>query len=135
MRNNKAERQRQIIERLARDTWMRVESLNRIAKSYPELVIPIARKQIVWPGFISCKRAFQKKNAELMETIQLGKESDYSEGEWQPNAPSTRAAYWLHWLGRLKKAEWELPKLTKNNKRTWFNKVWRCVIEELHLCA
>jgi uncharacterized linocin/CFP29 family protein len=74
---NKAERQ--AIERLVQETWMRVEHLNEIAKSHPELVIQFARKQIVWPGFISRKRAFQKENAKLMDKIELGRNSNYSD--------------------------------------------------------
>jgi hypothetical protein len=84
--NHKPDGQREVerlnIERLVEETFMKVESLNRLAERKPELLIPIARRQLVWPGFISRKRAFQKQNAELIDKIQLGKDSGYSEGEW-----------------------------------------------------
>jgi hypothetical protein len=131
MKNNKAERQ--AIERLAQETWMRVEHLNEIAKSDPDLVIPIARKQIVWPGFISRKRAFQKENAELMARIELGRNSNYSDREWRPDAPATRGAHWVYWWGSGMAKQWRLPQLTGKNKRSWFDKAWSCMLRDLHV--
>lgn len=133
MKNNKADlEQLQAIERVVRETWMYVEHLNAITKSRPELLIPIARKQIVWPAFISRKRASQKQNAELMDKIQLG--DDYVlTGEWQPNSPSTHGALWVHWWGTRMSKEWRLPQLTKKNKRPWFDRTWRCMERHLHI--
>src|SRR4029453_8161607 len=105
--NHKPDGQREVerlnIERLVEETFMKVESLNRLAERKPELLIPIARRQLVWPGFISRKRAFQKQNAELIDKIQLGKDSGYSEGEWQPNSPSTLAANLVYQWGKWRK--------------------------------
>jgi hypothetical protein len=137
MKNNKPddqrERERLNIERLVEETFMKVESLKHLAERKQELLIPIARRQLVWPAFISRKSAFQKQNAELMNKIQLGKESGYSEGEWQPDSPSTRAANLVYQWGKWKKSEWKLPTLTRKNKRKWFDKVWRCLIKKLHI--
>src|SRR4029077_3572199 len=106
---------------------------NEIAKSRPELVIPIARRKIVWPGFISRKRAFQKENAKLLVRSELGRNSNYSDREWRPDAAATRGAHWVYSWGELRKAEWGLPKLTRKNKRTWFDKAWRCMLRDLHV--
>ena len=70
---------------------MCVESLNNVRNSHPELVIPIARKQFVWPGFISRKRAFKKENAETMEKIQLGDDFVLSAVQRRhPHSPSAQ---------------------------------------------
>lgn len=120
------------IERLVEEVFMCVEHLNNITKSHPDLVIPIARRLIVWPGFISRKSAFQKKNAKLMARIELG--NDYAlTGEWQPDSSSTRGAHWLYSWGIGMAKEWRLPKLTRKNKRSWFDKVWQCLIKKLHI--
>src|SRR4029453_8989052 len=101
--NHKPDGQREVerlnIERLVEETFMKVESLNRLAERKPELLIPIARRQLVWPGFISRK---------LIDKIQLGKDSGYSEGEWQPNSPSTLAANLVYQWGKWRKSEWRL---------------------------
>jgi hypothetical protein len=137
MKNNKPdgqrERERLNIERLVEETFMKVQSLKDLAERKPELLVPIARRQLVWPAFIGRKTDFQKQNAQLMDKLQLGKESGYSEREWQPNSASTRAANLVYQWGKWKKSEWGLPKLTRKNKKAWFNKVWRCLIEELHI--
>jgi hypothetical protein len=125
--------QQAIIESMVQETWMMVENLNGMAEREPELLIPIARKQIVWPGFISTKAAYNRKNSELMEKIQLGKDSPFSSGEWRPNAPSTQRAIWLYWLGRRRAKQCGLPqKITKKNKKAWFDKAWRCAIKKLN---
>ena len=71
MKNKKTDLNPAAIERFVQETWDHVEHLNNIARLHPESVIRIARKRIVWPGFISRKRAFQKNNAKLMRDIQL----------------------------------------------------------------
>ncbi|PYI98459.1 MAG: hypothetical protein DME98_04295 [Verrucomicrobia bacterium] len=120
------------IARLVEDTWTHVERLNKIAESRPELLIPIAREQIQWPGFISRKSAFQKKNAKLTNDIQLG--NDFAlKGEWQPDSPSTHGAYLVHWWGTNMQEQWGLPKLTRRNSKKWFDQVWRRMRSELHI--
>jgi hypothetical protein len=121
------------IERYVQETFMHVEHLNNIAKLHPEWVIPIARKRIVWPAFISRKTALQKQNVELMATIELGKESGYSDREWQPDAPATRGALWVKWLGERYGKQWRLPPFSQKNKRNWFDKAWRCAERDLHI--
>lgn len=55
MKNNKPDGQREAerlnIERLVEDTFRHIEALNGLAEREPELLVPIARKQIVWPAF------------------------------------------------------------------------------------
>jgi hypothetical protein len=123
---------RRSIERLVADTFMHVEMLNNITKSHPELVIPIARRHIVWPGLTSRKLAFQKKNAELIKKIQLGK-NYVLKGEFQPDSPSTHLAYLVHWWGTTMQKQWGLPKLTRRNSRKWFDQVWRGMLSVLHI--
>jgi hypothetical protein len=115
------------VDRLVRETCKRVERLNRIARSAPELVIPIARQQIRWPGFISRKRAFQKENSELMDAIHLGENFKLT-GEWHPRSASTRGALSVHWWGSVLQKTWGLPQLTKKNKKRWFNRTWSCMV-------
>jgi hypothetical protein len=117
------------LERQLKDTWMHVERLNEFIKLHPKLVIPIARREIQWPGFISRKRAFQKENKKLMERIELG--NDYVlTGEFQPDSPSTHGAYLVHWWGTHKQKQWGLPKLTRRNSKKWFDQAWRCMRSE-----
>lgn len=136
MKNNKPDGQREAerlnIERLVEDTLTRIEGLNALAEKEPELLVPIARKRIVWPGFISRKRAFQKENARLMNKIQLGNDFALA-GEWQPDSPSTRGALWVYWWGTVMQKRWRLPKLTRRNSRKWFDQAWRCMRSELHI--
>jgi len=132
MKNKKTDLNPAAIERFVQETWDHVEHLNNIARLHPESVIRIARKRIVWPGFISRKRAFQKNNAKLMRDIQLGNDFVLT-GEWQPDSSSARGAFLVHWWGTTMQKQWGLPKLTEKNKTTWFDKVWRCIIEELHI--
>jgi hypothetical protein len=131
--DKKNELARWAIERLVQETFMYVQMLNNITQRYPELVIPIARKQVVWPGLISRKRAFQQDNAKLIDKIQLGKESGYSDREWQPDAPATHGAHWVHWWGSGMAKKWRLPEITRKNKKSWFDKTWRCMERDLHI--
>jgi len=116
VKNNKTEQQ--AIERLVQETWMRVEYLNEIAKRHPALVIPIARRQMVWPAFISHKRAFQKENAKLMAKIELGADSDYSDKQWRPDARATRAVIWVYGWGSRMAKKWALPRLAGTSSRS-----------------
>jgi hypothetical protein len=131
MKNKDQERQviaRRAIERLVEQTFMYVNELNNVTERHPELVIPIARRQIVWPGLISRKRAFREKNDKLISKIQLGNDFVLT-GEFQPDAPATHLAYLVHWWGEL----WGLPKLTRKNSSEWFDQVWRRMLSELHI--
>jgi hypothetical protein len=125
-----SEVQRWAIERLVQETWNHVEHLNNVVKSHPELVIPIARNRIVWPAFISRKRAFRKENEKLMEKIQLGKDFVLT-GEWQPDSPSARGAFLVHHWGTARQKQWGLPKLTRRNSRTWFDQAYRCMRQKI----
>ena len=123
MEDKKNELARWSIERLVNDAFMHVEMLNNITKRHPELVIPIARRHIVWPGLISRKSAFQKKNVKLMNDIQLG-DDFVLKGKFQPEAAATHGAFWVHSWGTRMQKQWRLPKLTRKNKRSWFDKAW-----------
>jgi len=131
VKNNKTKQR--AIERLVRETWMHVEHLNGIAKRRPDLLIPIARRRIAWPGFISRKRAFQKENANLMARIELGANSDYSDRQWRPDARATRGAQWVYGWGIGMTKKWRLPPLTRKNKRRWFDKAWRWMLKNLQI--
>ena len=66
------------------------------------------------------KRAFDKKNAEIMDKIQLGVDCPYSPKQWQISAPTTHTAMTLHLYCKLYEKQWQLPPLTtKKNKRLW----------------
>jgi hypothetical protein len=73
-----------------------VMALNHMAQKRPELFRHVARKTFYWPGFISRKRAFDRKNAELMEKIELGADCPYSTKQWRISAPTTHTAMTLH---------------------------------------
>jgi hypothetical protein len=118
------------IERLVRETFMYVEHLNHITERHPELVIPIARRHIAWPGLISRKTALQKDNVKLMKDIQLGDDFVLT-GEWQPDALATRWVYSLYRWGGDPAKGWGLPRLTRKNKRSWFDKAWDCLLRDL----
>ena len=84
--------------RTATELWKKacqlVRDLHDMAQKRPELLRPIARQSIVWPGFVSRKRAFHKANTKLMEEIELG--ALYSSKQWRLEATSTQLAVKLH---------------------------------------
>jgi hypothetical protein len=107
-----------------------VSALNSIAEEQPEIILPISRRQIAWPAFISRKRALKASNAKLMEALQLGEGGPYSKRQWQLSARSTQAAVGLFETARLHKKEWDLPPLTEKNKRAWFEASWKYMLKE-----
>jgi hypothetical protein len=94
----------------------------------------IARQTFYWPGFISRKRAFDRKNAELMDKIELGVDCPYSPKQWQISAPTTHTVMRLHLYCRTYEKQWQLPPLTTNeNKRSWFEQAWKYMVNDLHV--
>jgi hypothetical protein len=126
-KNNDQDESRESIE-LWKAACDRVRELHDMAQKRPELLRPIARQQIVWPGFISRKRAFDTENAELMDKIELG--AAFSTKQWRISAPSTQFALRLHSLCRRYEKELHLPPLTKKNKRSWFNQAWKRMVND-----
>ena len=112
----------------------KVMELHDMAQKRPELFRPIARHLFSWPGFISRKRAFDRKNAELMEKIELGADCPYSTKQWRISAPTTHTAMTLHLYCCKHEKQWQLPPLTtKKNKRSWFEHGWNYMVNDLHL--
>jgi hypothetical protein len=111
-----------------------VMALNDIAQKRPELLRLVARQKFYWPSFICRKRAFDRKNAEIMDKIQLGVDCPYSPKQWQISAPTTHTAMTLHLYCKLYEKQWQLPPLTtKKNKRLWFERGWNYMVEDLHV--
>jgi hypothetical protein len=109
-------------------------ALDHLAQKRPELFRPVARQTFYWPGFISRKRAFDRKNAELMDKIELGVDCPYSPKQWRISAPTTHTAITLHLLCRTYEKQWQLPPLTtKKNKRLWFEQGWKHMVADLHV--
>jgi hypothetical protein len=109
-------------------------ALDDMAHKRPELFRVIARQTFYWPGFISHKRAFDRKNAELMEKIELGVDCPYSPKQWQISAPTTQLAMTFHLYCRTYEKQWQLPPLTtKKNKRLWFERAWQYMADDLHV--
>lgn len=109
----------------------KVSELHDLAQKRPELLRPIAREQIVWPGFICRKRALDVENADIMDKIELGVGVPFSTKRWQMTATSTQFAISLYSLCHTYEKELQLPPLTKKNKRSWFDRVWRYAVNEL----
>jgi hypothetical protein len=109
-----------------------VTALNDIAQKRPELLRLVARQTFYWPGFISRKRAFDRKNAEIMDKIELGADSPYSAKKWRISAPTTHLAMQLHLRCRTYEKQWQLPPLTKKTKRLWFEQAWKHMVDDLH---
>jgi hypothetical protein len=130
MKNNDQDESRAAIE-LWNLACQLVVALEDIAKKRPELLRPIARQTFFWPGFISRKRAFDRENAKLMDKIELGVGGPYSTKQWRISAPSTQLAIKLHLLCRTYEKQWQLPRLTKKNKRTWFEQGWKHMVNDL----
>jgi hypothetical protein len=107
-----------------------VSALNSIAEKQPELILPISRRIFFWPAFISRKRAFRIENVKLMDRLQLGEGDVYSQREWRLSARSTKAAAALFVTAQVRKKAWNLPPLTKKNKRTWFEASWKHMLRE-----
>ena len=108
-----------------------VMALNDIAQKRPELLRLVARQKFYWPSFICRKRAFDRKNAEIMDKIQLGVDCPYSPKQWQISAPTTHTAMTLHLYCKLYEKQWQLPPLTKETKRLWFDRGWKHMVNDL----
>ena len=118
-------------------TCQLVTLLNYTAQERPELFRPFARRLFYWPSFIGRKRAFDRKHAEIMDKIELGVDCPYSPKQWRISAPTTHTAMELHLYcckyGRYGK-RWKLPPLTtKKNKRLWFERAWKYMLDDLHV--
>jgi len=110
-----------------------VTALHDMAQKRPELLRPIARQIILWPGFISRKRAFDTENAKLMDKIELGVGGPYSTKQWRISATSTQFAIRLHLEGQKHAKQLGLPPLTKKNKKTWFERIWKYAVDDLNI--
>jgi len=112
-----------------------VMALHDMAQKRPELLRPIARQQIVWPGFISRKkRAFDTENAKLMDKIELGVGGPFSTKKWQISATSTQFAIRLYLEGQKHAKQLGLPPLTtKKKKQIWFERIWKYAVDDLHI--
>jgi len=108
-----------------------VTELDHMAHKRPELFRLVARQTFYWPALISRKRAFDKKNAELMDKIELGADCPYSTKKWRISAPTTHTAMWLHLQCRTYEKQWELQPLTKKTKRLWFERGWKHMVNDL----
>ena len=130
---------RQAVNLLIQVAWDSVQALDSLAREWPELLRPAARKQIMWPAFIGKKKALsgEKKgipkerkkgyvpplNGWLINTIELGEESPHK-GKWSPHSPATtQAIAMFHWLDENKLCL-GLPDLTENTKSKWFSTGW-----------
>ena len=111
-----------------------VTALDHLAQKRPELFRHVARKTFYWPGFISRKRAFDTKYAELMDKIELGVECPYSPKQWRISAPTTHTTLTLHLYCKKYEKQWKLsPVTTKKNKRLWFERAWKYMVDDLHV--
>lgn len=104
-------------------------ALNRdVLKEHPEIVRRASRTGVTWPGMISRKRSLVEANKRLMDNLQLGGGSIFSQKKWQPNAPSTQAALGL-FLPYLYRVDWSArPPLTKKEKRELFDAAWEGIL-------
>jgi hypothetical protein len=124
--------------RAATERWKEacrlVTELHDMAQERPELLRPIARQIVFWPGFISRKRAFDTANDKLIDKIELGVGGPYSTKRWHLEAASTQFAMRLHWLCRTYEQQLGLPPLTtEKNKWIWFEQIWNYAVNVLHI--
>src|SRR5262245_5351171 len=99
--------------------------LNSIVKLRPELGRWLARYTFMWPALISHKRQVRQKNEELLNTLHLGEGGIFSAGEWHLDAPSTRAALGLFYMGLSRTTAGLCPRLSRENKKEWFDDNWK----------
>jgi len=109
---------------LATVTTTAIDKLNSLAQRSPKMFLPMSRKLLYWPCVVSHKRADAKHNKQLLERLEVGKQSIYSRGEWQPKAPTNRVAMNILDLARKMERDGQLPPLTKDTKRKWFDESW-----------
>jgi hypothetical protein len=102
-----------------------VDVLNSIVKRQPEHGRWLARYTFRWPAFISRKRSLSQKNKELLNTLHLGEGGIFSAGEWHLDAPSTRAALGLFYMGLSRAIAGLCPRLSRENKKEWFDDNWK----------
>ena len=107
-----------------------VGALNSIAANKPQIVRSLARNQFSWPALIGRKRLIKQINERLIKHIQLGEGEIFSRREWQLSAPSTQAALDLFLTAKMYRDDWNLPPLTEENKRQWFEIAWKKMLEE-----
>lgn len=101
-----------------------VAELDSIVEVRPTLGRLLARDMFFWPTFISRKRSVRQANEKLLKTLQLGKGGIFSESEWQLKALSTRGVFGLFRIGSLRAGAELGPRLTRENKKKWFDETW-----------
>ena len=102
-----------------------VDDLNSLAEQQPEMFLPVSRKMPGWPAIISRKRADTLRNKGSLVRLEVGNQSIYSQRQWQPSAPTTRVATNVLDLARKMERDGQLPPLTKDTKRGWFEAAWK----------
>jgi hypothetical protein len=103
-----------------------VAVLNSIVIPRPELGRWLARDTIIWPAFISRKRALRRANEELLDKLHLGEGGIFNIGESHLDAPSTWAAIAVFYAGLSRAIAGQCPSLSRENKKQWFaeNYTW-----------
>jgi hypothetical protein len=108
-----------------------IVGLNWLVLKKPEVVRPIARKELCWPALIGRKRSIKQTNDRIIKIIELGAdEALFSNRGWQMSAPSTQAAFDLFLTAVSYQENWKLPPLTSKTKRTWFEVAWQQMLND-----
>ena len=105
-----------------------VAVLNSIVIPRPELGRWLARDTIIWPAFISRKRALRRANEELLDKLHLGEGGIFNIGESHLDAPSTWAAIAVFYAGLSRAIAGQCPSLPRENKKQWFDDNWNWLL-------
>lgn len=97
--------------------------LQRIALCDSKRLIPMAQHDIVWPGLIGRKSAFEKTNQKIIKALKVGAKSPHN-GPWHPDSPATTTAICIdHWL-HCNQHKLNLPAFSSTTARNWFERGW-----------
>jgi hypothetical protein len=102
--------------------------LGTIAKCNPDVLRPIARKQLFWPDLIGVKQDSLEKNRWLLKHLEVGKECSMR-GKWNPKSRATATALSMYTWLQTNQSALALPRLTQGTSKEWFEAGWTALLD------
>jgi hypothetical protein len=122
-----------VIKGLLNDAVTVIAILGAVAKRNPDVLRPIARKQLFWPDLIGVKEGSSDHNKWLLKHLEVGKECPMR-GKWNPKSPATQIALLMYTWLRTNQGALELPLLTQETKKQWFEAGWTALLDVTEHC-
>jgi hypothetical protein len=110
---------RVVINGLFNDAVTLIAVLGAVAKRNPDVLRPIARKQLFWPDLIGVKEGSSEHNRWLLKHLEVGKECSMR-GKWNPKSPATQTALLMYTWLRTNQGALGLPPLAQETRKQSF---------------